>query len=546
MTPTTNTSCRMKKIPHTFTIVFALIVLAAVCTWFVPAGEFVRETITVQNADGSTALREVVRNDSFRYVERNPQTWQVFSALFDGFVDKADIIIFILMVGGAFNILNNSRAIEIGVMSFLRRVLRLNRYKLFKRLGVENIIIALIMIMFSLFGAVFGMSEETIAFVIIFIPLAISMGYDSIVGVCMCYVAAHVGFAGAMLNPFTIGIAQGIADLPIFSGLEYRFFCWIVLTIIGIAFVLWYANRVKRHPEKSPTYKIDNYWRQRSEEQQQNPVAYSTPRVAWILFGLLTVVMAYCAFTMPTTTVAMGGGEASLPLMPILAGLFLVTGIFTLRKSVHFFILDILFFTICFLIVGVLGYGWYVKEISTLFLAMGICSGVADKQSADSIAKLFLAGCKDILSAALVVGLASGIIFILRDGKIIDTLLYALTRSLAESGDVASVGVMYVFQTLLNLIMPSGSAKAALTMPIMAQFSDLIGVSRQTAVLAFQFGDGFTNMLTPTSGVLIAVLGVAKIPYATWVKWVWKFILALIVIGFLLLLPTIFIHFPGF
>ncbi len=536
----------MKKIPHTFTIVFALIVLAAVCTWFVPAGEFVRETITVQNADGSTALREVVRNDSFRYVERNPQTWQVFSALFDGFVDKADIIIFILMVGGAFNILNNSRAIEIGVMSFLRRVLRLNRYKLFKRLGVENIIIALIMIMFSLFGAVFGMSEETIAFVIIFIPLAISMGYDSIVGVCMCYVAAHVGFAGAMLNPFTIGIAQGIADLPIFSGLEYRFFCWIVLTIIGIAFVLWYANHVKRHPEKSPTYKIDNYWRQRSEEQQQNPVAYSTPRVAWILFGLLTVVMAYCAFTMPTTTVAMGGGEASLPLMPILAGLFLVTGIFTLRKSVHFFILDILFFTICFLIVGVLGYGWYVKEISTLFLAMGICSGVADKQSADSIAKLFLAGCKDILSAALVVGLASGIIFILRDGKIIDTLLYALTRSLAESGDVASVGVMYVFQTLLNLIMPSGSAKAALTMPIMAQFSDLIGVSRQTAVLAFQFGDGFTNMLTPTSGVLIAVLGVAKIPYATWVKWVWKFILALIVIGFLLLLPTIFIHFPGF
>ena len=144
------------------------------------------------------------------------------------------------------------------------------------------------------------------------------------------------------------------------------------------------------------------------------------------------------------------------------------------------------------------------------------------------------------------VGLASGIIFILQDGKIIDTLLYGLTRSLAETGEVASVGAMYVFQTLLNLIMPSGSAKAALTMPIMAQFSDLIGVSRQTAVLAFQFGDGFTNMITPTSGVLIAVLGVAKIPYATWVKWAWKFILALIGIGFLLLLPTMFIHFPGF
>ena len=224
----------MKRIPHTFTIVFALIVFAAVLTWVVPAGEFLRETVDV---NGST--REVVVNNSFHYTERAPQTWQIFSALFNGFVDKADIIIFILMVGGAFWILNNSHAIDVGVMAFLRWVKRLSRYKMVKKLGVENIIITLVMLLFSLFGAVFGMSEETIAFVVVFIPLAIQMGYDSIVGVCMCYVAAHVGFAGAMLNPFTIGIAQGIADLPLFSGLEYRLFCWVVLTIIGIAFVLW-------------------------------------------------------------------------------------------------------------------------------------------------------------------------------------------------------------------------------------------------------------------------------------------------------------------
>lgn len=536
----------MKKIPHTFTIVFALIVLAAICTWLVPAGEFVRENVSIQNADGSISTREVVQTGSFHFVESQPQTWQVFSSLFNGFVDKADIIIFILMVGGAFWILNNSHAIDVGVMAFLRRVLRLNKYRLLRKMGVENIIIALIMIMFSLFGAVFGMSEETIAFVIIFVPLAISMGYDSIVGVCMCYVAAHIGFAGAMLNPFTIGIAQGIAELPIFSGLEYRFLCWIVLTIIGIAFVLWYANRVKRNPEKSPMYKLDDYWRQRAMEQRDNPIVYHSPVVAWVMYGLLSVTMIVCAVFYPSTTIAIGGGEASVPVLPILAGLFVLTGFFMLRKSVHFFILDILLFTICYLVVGVLGYGWYVMEISALFLAMGICSGIADKQSADDIAKLFLAGCKDILSAALVVGLASGIIFILRDGKVIDTILYGLTRSLAETGEVASVGVMYVFQTLLNLIMPSGSAKAALTMPIMAQFADLINVSRQTTVLAFQFGDGFTNMITPTSGVLIACIGVAKIPYATWVKWIWKFILALILIGFLLILPTLFIHFPGF
>ena len=468
----------MKKIPHTFVIVFALIVLSAILTWVVPAGEYTRQVV-----DG----REVVLNDSFHRVDAAPQTWQIFSALFNGFVDKADIIAFILIVGGAFWILNNSHAIDVGVMAFLRRVKRLSRYKLINKLGVNNIIITLVMLMFSLFGAVFGMSEETIAFVVVFIPLAIQMGYDSIVGVCMCYVAAHVGFAGAMLNPFTIGIAQGIADLPLFSGLEYRFFCWVILTIIGIAFVLWYAARVKAKPERSPVHRLDDYWRERASSNEQSSL--------------------------------------------------------TLR---HILILILLLITIVALVVGVLAFGWYIAEISALFLAMGILAGIIDRQSADDIAKLFLAGCKDILSAALVVGLASGIIFILRDGHVMDTLIYGLSRSLAHTGEVASLGVMYIFQTALNLIMPSGSAKAALTMPIMSQFADLIGVSRQATVLAFQFGDGFTNMITPTSGVLIACIGVAKIPYATWVKWIWKFILFLIIIGFLLILPTLFIPFPGF
>ena len=536
----------MKRIPHTFTIVFSLILFAALLTWIIPGGEYVRESVSVTRADGGVSTREVVRSDSFHFVDRQPQTWQVFSSLFSGFCDKADIIIFILMVGGAFWILNNSHAIDIGVMAFLRRVQRLNRYRLFRRIGVENVIITLIMVMFSLFGAVFGMSEETIAFVVIFVPLAISMGYDSIVGVCMCYVAAHVGFAGAMLNPFTIGIAQGIAGLPIFSGIEYRFVCWVVLTVIGIAFVLLYAGRVKRHPEKSPVYKLDVYWRDRAAQQAGTQIEYHTPRVAWVVYILLGIVLVWCAVRFPSTTITIGRGSAQIWLMPVLAGLYLLAGFFALRRSVHFYILVLLLFTICYLVVGVMGYDWYVMEISALFLAMGLLSGIADGQRADDIAKLFLAGCKDILSAALVVGLASGIIFILRDGKVIDTILYGLTRSLAQAGEVTSMGVMYLFQTLLNVIMPSGSAKAALTMPIMTQFADLTSISRQAVVLAFQFGDGFTNMLTPTSGVLIGCLGVAKIPYATWLKWVWKFILFLIVIGFLLILPTLFIELPGF
>ena len=531
----------MKKIPHTFTIVFFLILLSAVVTWFVPGGEFVREKIMVNGSE-----REVVVNNSFHYVTGNPQTWQVFTSFFQGFVDKADIIIFILMVGGAFWILNSSGSIDVGVKAFLRKIQKMNKYKIFRKIGVDNLILTLIMLMFSVFGAVFGMSEETIAFVVIFVPLAISMGYDSIVGVCICYMAAHVGFAGAVLNPFTIGIAQGIAQIPIFSGMEYRAVCWVILTTIMIIFVLMYARRIKRKPEKSPVYKLDDYWRKRVEQQENEGVNYYTPKSAWCVWAFISAVLVYYSITLPYTTITIGSLTSTIPVIPITAVLFIILGFVALRKSVHFFILNLLFFTIIYLVVGVLGYGWYVMEISALFLAMGVFSGIANSETADSIVKLFLEGAKDIMTAALVVGLASGIIFILRDGKVIDTLLYGLTQTLASLGETASVGVMYVFQTCLNMIMPSGSAKAALTMPIMTQFADLIEISRQTTVLAFQFGDGFTNMITPTSGVLIGCLGVAKIPYGVWVKWVWKFLLMMILIGFLLIIPTLYFSLPGF
>ena len=537
----TEVTMKKRKVPHTFTIVFFLILIAAVLTWVIPGGEFVRHTVDVNGSQ-----REVVVSDSFHYTEKTPQTWQVFSSFFNGFVDKADIIVFILMVGGAFWILNSTKAIDIGVKAFLKQVTKLQRYKLFKKIGVNSIVITLVMLMFSIFGAVFGMSEETIAFVIIFIPLAISMGYDSIVGVCMCYLAAHVGFAGAIINPFTIGIAQGIAELPMFSGMEYRIFCWFVLTVIGIAFVLWYAARIKKNPEKSPVYHLDAYWRNRVEEQEKEPVPYHTPKAAWVVWVFLTIVMTYCAVIYPFTTIKVGQAQVSLCILPVLAGLFFITSFFALRKSVHFFILNLLFFTIFYLITGVLGYGWYIMEISALFLAMGVFSGIANGEGADSISKFFLEGAKDIMSAALVVGLANGIFLILKDGKVIDTILYAMSKSLSSLGEIASVGVMYIFQTLLNIIMPSGTAKAALTMPVMAQFADLIGVSRQTTVLAFQFGDGFTNMITPTSGVLIGCLGVARIPWEKWVRFIWKFILVLIVIGALLLIPTVTMSLSGF
>lgn len=526
---------KKRQIPHTYAIIFFIILFCAVLTWIIPGGKYVEQV----NEAGNKVM-------TYQSVESAPQTWQVFASFFKGFVDKADIIVFILIIGGAFWIVNDSKAFDMGTMSFLRKAKKLERYSLLRKIGVNNFILTAIMLLFSIFGAVFGMSEETIAFIVILVPMAISMGYDSITGVCMVFVAAGLGFAGAILNPFTIGIAQGLAGLPLFSGIEYRIVCWLVINVFGFVYILRYANKVKKNPELSPVYAEDEYWRKLHVDQKLE-VSFYTPKAAWYSCFALIAALAAFSFLYPSTTLTIGNKSFSdLPIIPILSGLFLITSIFALKKSVHIYILNLLFFTIFFLVVGVMGYGWYIMEISALFFALGIFSGLANGKGPNDLVRLFMEGCKDILSAAMVVGLAGGIIVILKEGMIIDTILHTLAQGMTDLGNVATVGVMYVIQTLINLIIPSGSAKAALTMPIMAPFSDIIGLSKQATVMAFQFGDGFTNMITPTSGVLIAVLGMARIPYDKWFKWIWKFMLMLILLGFLLLIPTVLLKMNGF
>ncbi len=530
----------LKKIPHTYVIVFSIVVLSAMLTWVIPGGAFDRQTINVNGID-----RSVVIPGSFHTVERNPQTWQIFSALFDGFVDKADIIVFILIIGGAFWIMNESKAIDVAIGSFLKFTRRIEHNRFVALIGADNIIFIMIMLMFSIFGAVFGMSEETIAFIIIFVPLAISMGYDSIVGVSLCFVAAALGFAGAILNPFTIGIAQGLSNLPLFSGIGYRMFCWIIINIAGFWFVLRYAIKVKKNPALSPVKEDDKYWIER-RGMEKSQIVYHTPLSAWIIYAIIIVVLGLFSWFNPTTAITLADKKIVFPALPVITFIFVLTGLLSLRKSVHFFILQILAITILILITGVMGYGWYIMEIATLFFAMGLAAGISMNYSANQITKLLLDGIKDIQSAAIIVGLAGGIIIILNNGNIIDTMLYKLSESISGMGRMASLGMMYVVQNLINLVMPSGSAKAALTMPMMSQFSDLIGLSRQATVMAYQFGDGFTNMITPTSGVLLGVLSVAKIPYEKWFRWILPLMVILIILGFILLIPTVFLKLDGF
>ena len=500
------------RVPNTFVIIFTVIAICAVATWLIPGG--------------------------------NPQTWQIFSALYEGFSQQSGIIAFVLIIGGAFWVVNSTKAVDDGIMKFIRRARKLERYSLVNRIGIGNIVIVSVMLLFGLFGAVFGMSEETIAFVAVVIPLAKSLGYDEIVGVCMVYVAAHVGFAGAMLNPFTIGIAQDMAELPLFSGIEYRTFCWAVLMTITIAVVLWYASTVRKRRISEGFVLEDEI----EDTLMDDTSSKGAGRNAWICFGIVTLILLlFSIFYASDCVIKIGQSSIAAPwLMWVLDVLFIAFSFLSLRNSSGMYVLNMLMFTIVFLVFGVMGYGWYLPEICALFMGLAVASGVAAGYSSDNIAKEFIAGAKDIFSAALVIGFAAGIIVILENGQVIDTMLASMAAALENTGRVGALGTMYGIQTFINVFIPSASAKAAVTMPIMAPFSDMIGISRQATVLAFQFGDGFTNMITPCSGVLMAVLSVAKIPYEKWVKWVWRFILLLIATGFILLLPTIFMTLSGF
>ena len=532
----------LKKIPHTYVIIFYIIIFASVLTWIVPGGRFEREKIIVNGSEKS-----VIVQGSFHNVPHKVQTWQIFSAMFKGFNEKSDIIIFIFMVGGAFMIITKTRAIDIGIFTFLKYNNKLKKKKIFRKIDIDNIIIAVTMIIYSLFGAVFGMSEETIPFIMILVPVAISMGYDSIVGVSLVFLAAGLGFAGAFLNPFTVGVAQGIAGItPLFSGIEYRLFAWLVINITGITYVILYARKIKANPKLSYVYKEDEYWRKRTDDNIEK-IEKTALKSAWLVFGIISTAMIFFSFLYPYSELKIGNKlNISGYILPIITGFFIVLGFLSIRKSSHFFILLIITLSIIILIIGVMGFGWYVLEIATMFFAMGIAAGISKGFSPSKIANYFLLGVKDIAAAAIIVGFAGGIIEILNDGQIIDTILYSVSNSITGFGKVASITMMYIFQSMLNLLIPSGSGQAALTMPIMAPLSDLLGISRQAAVMAFQFGDGFTNMITPTSGVLIGVLGVAKIPFEKWFKFIFPFMMIIIIVALLLLIPTVTMDLPGF
>lgn len=456
---------RLKAIPDTLSIIFFLMILFLALTWIIPAGEFQRT-----EHDGKT----MVVPGTYSRTEPAPQGLSAFlTAPIKGFVEASHIIAFVLLIGGAFGIINKTGSINAGLSSIIRFSTKKPKFKVF--------VIPLIMVFFSIAGATFGMSEEVLVFIIITIPLALALGYDSIVGIAIPFVGAGAGFAGSVSNPFTIGIAQGIAEVPLFSGWEYRIVVWLVFTSIAISYVMVYSSKIKGDKKRSKVYDID-----RKRDISELEAARDVP-----------------------------------------------------LKAYQMVIIFLLFFAIGLLVVGVSTWDWYIDEIAGLFIATGLASAVIARLSLKETSDSFTEGAKDMILAALVIGLVRGLLIIATDGKIIDTILFYLSEATSGFPAVISVQFMFLFQSFLNFFMPSGSGQAALTMPIMAPLSDLIGLSRQTAVLAFQFGDGLSNLIIPTSGITMGVLAIAEIPYYVWAKWILKLMIIFFIAAMIMLVPPV-------
>jgi uncharacterized ion transporter superfamily protein YfcC len=455
------------RLPHTLILIYIMVVLTVIATWIVPGGEYQRIV-----KDGRT----VPVPGTYARVVSHPQGLPgLLLSPVRGFVDAAAIIAILLIVGGAFNVIQQTGAIT--------AVIRNITFKFSRKKALRVLLIPVVMLIFSLGGGVWGMCEETMPFILIFVPLALSLGYDTITGVAMCFVGAAAGFAGAFFNPFTVGIAQGIAGLPMYSGLGYRLAVWAGGTAIAIAVVMRYAARIHKNPQLSLTYDEDQ--EKRKKLSVDKPVL---ERIALTVRQWLVLAVFVAGF------VAM--------------------------------------------VLGILIEHWFITEIGGVFLAMGVLSGIAGGLKSDEFGKAFVEGAKDMINAALIIGVARAILIVAQDGRIMDTILAGLAGAISQFSPVISAQIMFVSQCVINFFVHSGTAQAALTIPIMAPLGDLVGLTRQTSVFAFQLAE-YINPVLPTSGVTMGVLGLAGLRWEKWAKWMVPLLILWILFAALALIPPV-------
>ena len=450
------------RFPTAYSILFALIIVMAVLTWILPAGQY-------QRAANEALGKDAPVPGTYQVVEASQQgVFDVLMAPITGFYNQStgmanaiDVSLFVLVIGGFLGVVNATGAINTGIE---RVMLRLK--------GREKWMIPALMLLFAAGGTTYGMAEETLAFYVLLIPLMIRVGYDAIAGVAVIMVGAGIGVIGSTINPFSTAIASNAAGIPFTQGLALRLVILALGWLICVVYVMRYAERVRKDPSKSlvADLKASNEAHfLRNQEAHREALLTGRQQLILLMFGATFVAMVW----------------------------------------------------------GVASQGWWMAEMSALFLASAIAVGLVAWMGEKPFTTAFVDGSRDLLGVALVIGLARGIVVIMDQGKITDTILHTFEGWISGMSDVAFVNALFATEGLLSLLVPSTSGLAVLSMPILAPLSDFAGVPRDLAVTAFQTAIGITNLVTPTYAVVVGALAIGRVPYQRWVRFIWPLMLLL-------------------
>lgn len=441
----------LDKMPHTYAIISAVIIIACILTWVIPSGTFEYETMVINGVERSVPIE-----GSFHFIEKTAESKVGFMGFLtsfqDGIIYNSDLMALIFIVSGAFYVIVKTGAFHALIASTLR-----------KFNGQDKLLLAICFVIFAAGGTLFGMLNEFNGFYPLFVGLAIALGYDAIFGMAIMTLGMDIGFAVGIMNPYTVVVGQSIAGLPIYSGAWYRCICLVVLATLALFWTFRYGNKVRKDPSKSIMRGIESKYAFDKAELDQ----YQMTTKNKLIIGEVAIGIAVLMY-------------------------------------------------------GFLKLDWGTTELTGVFILLSFIAAMIDRQTVSEFCDEFLTGCENVVFGALIVGVAAAILMVLEKGMIVDTIIFYAGNAMTHVPTALAAEAMLILQTFINFFIPSGSGQAATIMPIMAPIADMVRLSRQVAVLAYQFGDGLSNTLWPTCGIMVSC-GLAGVPIDRW----WKFFLPL-------------------
>lgn len=490
---------RSFRIPSSYTVLFIIIAIMAVLTWFIPAGAY------------ETAKDGGVISGTYKTVASNPQGFfDILMAPVRGMlgVEGTDgaiqVSFFILMVGGFLGVVNKTGALDTGIASVVR-----------KNKGREKMLIAILIPLFALGGSTYGMGEETMAFYPLLIPVMIAVGFDSIVAVAIILIGSQIGCLASTINPFATGVAADAAGVSIADGMIWRIIQWFILVGMSIWFVYNYASKIEKDPSKSLVADKAEEHKEFFQLQNSGEELSKRQRNVLTIFTLTFVIMILSLIPWEEFGIKLFTNiNTWLTTMPILGG--------AIGKTM-----------------GAFG-TWYFPEITMLFIMMGVLVAIVYRMSEDDFLSSFLTGAGEFLGVAIICAIARGIQVIMNGGMITATILHWGETGLSGLSSQVFIILAYIFYLPMSFLIPSTSGLAGATMGIMAPLGQFSNVPAHLVITAFQSASGILNMISPTSAIVMGALALGRVDLGTWWKFIGKFIVMVMLVSVLLLVVATF------